>query len=190
MRERFLPSHAQPCPSSSGSRAGPGRSTSDGGEATGCRAEILTPCWGELGRDAPPLARIRQVLEAAEQGLRLGLGARAPKTPEPAVEVVAAPGDRPAAEALPAAAAAAPVPAGMALPVTAIATREDAFRVIEAVAGWFRTAEPHSPIAYTLEEAVRRGRLPLTDLITELIRDETARRDFLIAAGIKPADAA
>jgi len=142
------------------------------------------------GRDAPPLARIRQVLEAAEQGLRLGLGARAPKTPEPAVEVVAAPGDRPAAEALPAAAAAAPVPAGMALPVTAIATREDAFRVIEAVAGWFRTAEPHSPIAYTLEEAVRRGRLPLTDLITELIRDETARRDFLIAAGIKPADAA
>jgi len=142
------------------------------------------------GRDAPPLARIRQVLEAAEQGLRLGLGARAPKTPEPAAEMVAAPGDRPAAEALPAAAAAAPVPAGMALPVTAIATREDAFRVIEAVAGWFRTAEPHSPIAYTLEEAVRRGRLPLTDLITELIRDETARRDFLIAAGIKPADAA
>jgi type VI secretion system protein ImpA len=139
------------------------------------------------GRDAPPLARIRQVLEAAGQGLRLGLGARAPKTPDPAAEAVAPSADGPAAAAPVSAAA---VPAGMALPVTAIATREDAFRVIEAVAGWFRTAEPHSPIAYTLDEAVRRGRLPLTDLITELIRDETARRDFLIAAGIKPADAA
>lgn len=142
------------------------------------------------GRDAPPLARIRQVLEAAEQGLRLGLGARAPRTPEPVAVAAAPDGDQPVAGTAPAAAAPAPVPAGMALPVTAIATREDAFRVIEAVAGWFRTAEPHSPIAYTLEEAVRRGRLPLTDLITELIRDETARRDFLIAAGIKPADAA
>ncbi|MEN3164012.1 type VI secretion system protein TssA [Tistrella mobilis] len=142
------------------------------------------------GRDAPPLARIRQVLEAAEQGLRLGLGARAPRTPEPVAGTAAPSGDRPAEETAAAPAVAAPVPAGMALPVTAIATREDAFRVIEAVAGWFRTAEPHSPIAYTLDEAVRRGRLPLTDLITELIRDETARRDFLIAAGIKPADAA
>lgn len=148
------------------------------------------------GRDAPPLARIRQVLEAAEQGLRLGLGARAPKTPDPApdtvVEAAAPSAGGPATDGSAAAApvSAAPVPAGMALPVTAIATREDAFRVIEAVAGWFRTAEPHSPIAYTLDEAVRRGRLPLTDLITELIRDETARRDFLIAAGIKPADAA
>ena len=51
----------------------------------------------------------------------------------------------------------------MAVPADAIRTREDAFRTLLKVAEFFRKTEPHSPISYTLEELVRRGRLPLAD---------------------------
>ena len=39
--------------------------------------------------------------------------------------------------------------------------QEDAFRVLTSVADYFRRTEPHSPISFLLERAVRWGRLPL-----------------------------
>jgi type VI secretion system protein ImpA len=67
-----------------------------------------------------------------------------------------------------------------------VASREEAFRQLAEIAGFFRRTEPHSPISYTLDEVVRRGRLPLQELLSELITDETARRSFFVSAGIKP----
>jgi type VI secretion system protein ImpA len=64
-------------------------------------------------------------------------------------------------------------------------SREEAFRTLLAVAEFFRRHEPHSPISYTLEELVRRGRMSLPELLEELIPDESARRTYLQAAGIK-----
>jgi type VI secretion system protein ImpA len=54
------------------------------------------------------------------------------------------------------------------------------------VASFFRRAEPHSPISYTIDEIVRRGRMPLSDLLTEVLPDETARHDVLRRLGIEP----
>jgi len=68
----------------------------------------------------------------------------------------------------------------------AIASREDAFRELLKIAKFFRESEPHSPLSYTLEELVRRGRMPLPDLLEELIKDEEARKLFYITAGLKP----
>jgi type VI secretion system protein ImpA len=65
-------------------------------------------------------------------------------------------------------------------------SREEAFQILLTVANFFRQAEPHSPISYTLEEVVRRGRMNLPELLEELIPDESARRLYLQAAGIKP----
>ena len=65
--------------------------------------------------------------------------------------------------------------------VGAIASREDAFQAMLRIAEFFRKTEPHSPVSYTLEELVRRGRMPLTDLIAELIPDEDARRTYFAA---------
>lgn len=75
--------------------------------------------------------------------------------------------------------------AGTARPGT-FETREQAFAMLLAVAKFFRDREPHSPLSYTLEEAVRRGRLPLPDLLTELLGDLETRNRLLVAAGIKP----
>jgi type VI secretion system protein ImpA len=64
--------------------------------------------------------------------------------------------------------------------------REDALADIVKIAAFFRKTEPHSPISYTLEDAVRRARLTLPELLTELAEDPAHIQRILIAAGIKP----
>jgi type VI secretion system protein ImpA len=67
-----------------------------------------------------------------------------------------------------------------------ITGREDAFKTLMKVAEFFRRTEPHSPVSYALEQAVRWGRMPLPDLIKDLVSDDTVRREFFRRTGIKP----
>jgi len=64
--------------------------------------------------------------------------------------------------------------------------REEALRVLLQVAQYFRINEPHSPISNSLEEMVRRARLPFAQLLAELVQDQSAWRNALTSAGIKP----
>jgi type VI secretion system protein ImpA len=74
--------------------------------------------------------------------------------------------------------------AGWSGEATAIRSREDAFRALLRVADFFRRTEPHSPVSYALEQAVRWGRMPFPELMQELIDDENARRDMFRRAGV------
>lgn len=65
-----------------------------------------------------------------------------------------------------------------------IATREDAFRTLRQVADYFRRAEPHSPVSYAVEQAVRWGQMTLPELIQELIADSNARQELFRRVGI------
>jgi type VI secretion system protein ImpA len=65
-------------------------------------------------------------------------------------------------------------------------TREEAFRALLHVADYFKRTEPHSPVAYALEQAVRWGRMPLPELLTELIPEQGAREQIFKVVGIKP----
>ena len=67
-------------------------------------------------------------------------------------------------------------------------TREDAIRQLEEIAGFFRRTEPHSPLAFTLEDAVRRARMPLPELLAEVMPDASVRRMLLTALGIHVAE--
>jgi type VI secretion system protein ImpA len=80
-----------------------------------------------------------------------------------------------------------PTAAGaLAVPAGALASREQALRMLEQVAEFFEKTEPHSFLAYTLSEAVRRGRMSLPELLAEVLQDETARHAMLTALGIRP----
>ncbi len=68
----------------------------------------------------------------------------------------------------------------------AIASREDALRRLAQVAAWFRQTEPHSPLSYTLDDTVRRGRLSWPDLLAEIVADYGERARILTALGIRP----
>ena len=67
-----------------------------------------------------------------------------------------------------------------------IMTREDALREMDRIAEFFKRTEPHSPLAYTLEEAVRRGRMSLAELLAEVLPDGDARASMLARLGIRP----
>jgi len=67
-----------------------------------------------------------------------------------------------------------------------IRNREAAFQSLLQVAEFFKRTEPHSPISYALEQAVRWGRMPLPDLLTELIPEEAARLQLFKLVGITP----
>lgn len=68
----------------------------------------------------------------------------------------------------------------------ALHNREDALRLLLQVADYFRRNEPHSPISTSLEELVRRGRMPFPDLLAELLQNPDAWRTAMMSAGIKP----
>lgn len=66
-------------------------------------------------------------------------------------------------------------------------SREQALKTLKQVADYFRKAEPHSPVSYTIEQAIRWSRMPLTELISELIPDDESRKKYQHLSGI-PAD--
>ena len=66
-----------------------------------------------------------------------------------------------------------------------IPSRDHALLLLEAIADYFRKTEPLSPIAYTLEQAVRWGRMSLPELLTELIPDGHAREYYYRMVGIQ-----
>lgn len=64
-------------------------------------------------------------------------------------------------------------------------SREDALTMILGLAEYFEQREPQSPIGLSLREVVRRGRLPLETLLSELLPDAASRTLFLQRAGIR-----
>ena len=68
----------------------------------------------------------------------------------------------------------------------ALLSRDAALRELDRLADYFRRTEPHSPLAYTLQEAVRRGHMSLPELLAEVLPDEAARNLMLMRLGIKP----
>ncbi len=132
----------------------------------------------KCGQDAPSSSNIRNTIGAVLDTVKfVSRDKIAAEAPDEAVE-----GEMDGADGNGAAA-----PAAGAVQVSAqIASREDAFRQLAKVADFFRKTEPHSPISYTLDDVVRRGRLSLPELLAELIQDRSSRQDFLARAGIQP----
>lgn len=155
------------------------------GAAFDCRAafrRLTASLAGRLGEAAPlGLDGLDGALARLEQALAL-IGEAVPEvavllTPPPPVT---------AEEGEEGAGAAALVAAGLPSAEAAFASREEAFRLLERIALFFRQTEPHSPISYTLDEVVRRGRLSFPELLAELVPNEDARFLAMIRAGIRP----
>jgi type VI secretion system protein ImpA len=65
-----------------------------------------------------------------------------------------------------------------------VETRQDALRTLLRVSEYFRRTEPHSPVSYALEQAVRWAHMPLPELLSELVTDKSAREEIFKRAGI------
>lgn len=129
------------------------------------------------GPDAPPTSRVAGVLDQIEDFLTRY--APAASNQEQVADIAA---DETGAQV-----AAGPIaPAGTAAP-RPLATREDALTRLAEIAEFFRRTEPQSPLAYTLEEAIRRGRMSWPELVAELVEDEQTRNNLLLRLGLPAA---
>ncbi len=77
---------------------------------------------------------------------------------------------------------------GEKLPV--IRNRDDALNAILLLGEYFRKIEPHSMVPFALEQAVRWARLPLPELMLELIPDEGPRKALFRQVGIRATESA
>ncbi len=65
-----------------------------------------------------------------------------------------------------------------------VASRDEALQHLLRVADYFRKSEPHSPVSYALEQAVRWGRMPLPDLLKDLVSDDAVLAQVFKRMGI------
>jgi type VI secretion system protein ImpA len=123
-------------------------------------------------RDAPPTSRVRDTLgQIADVVARYAPAEAAAVTESAALEAGA---EQPAAGG---------AETG---PKRRLQTREDALASLTELADYFRRNEPQSPLAYTIDDAVRRARMTWPELIEELIADGQTRNGVLTSLGIKP----
>lgn len=122
----------------------------------------------KCGEQSPPSSQLKQLLEEALDEIR--------EVAKPVIggTEVPAPAEGEAAE-----------PGATAPGSGLIRTREDAHRQLERVAEYFRNNEPHNPISYALEQAVRWSKMPLPELLTELISDKGPRDQLFRLLGIR-----
>jgi type VI secretion system protein ImpA len=66
-----------------------------------------------------------------------------------------------------------------------VETRQEALRTLLRVSEYFRRTEPHSPVSYALEQAVRWAYMSLPELLSELVADKSTREEIFKRAGIK-----
>ncbi len=148
-------------------------------------AQRAWQAMGELldakaGPDSPPTSQVRDLLADILTAVQRYAP---PETPEELGEVTAEEGAEGEAEAGEAGEGGGAVRSG---PLRPAVNREDMLRELARISDYFRKTEPQSPIAYTLEEAVRRGRLTWPELLAEVLTDAKARDNVLIQLGIRP----
>lgn len=136
------------------------------------------------GYDAPPIARVKEIIEqiiAIAQRYAPNALAVAGGEQDAVTE------DGPMADAADAGTAvtatgSGPAPVAQAKPYT----RDDALSQLSEIAAFFRRTEPQSPIALTIDEAIRRARLTWPELLEDILEDTGVRQSMLTALGIKP----
>ncbi len=151
---------------------------------------------GKFGREAPSLIDIKNAIEDCH-GLVEGIIKKKrelePDLIRPFVEPEHATGEKP--EPLPTrserpngpVSLPSPAPSGT-LPLEP-QDRADALRRLAAVAAYFRRTEPHSPVAYLVQRAVRWGEMPLEQWLQEVIKSEDVLSHVRETLGLDPSRA-
>lgn len=66
----------------------------------------------------------------------------------------------------------------------AIKNREEALRQLNAISEFFRKTEPHSPISYVIDKAIKWGDMSLAELMQELLPDHGSRETYGALTGV------
>lgn len=133
----------------------------------------------KAGMDAPSFTPLQELLSAVSGGLRFVAGDRIALAEQPAETVAAG---APAAVGSPGVAGIGPA---LVRRPGEFDSRDEALTLLGQIGAYFRRTEPHSPLSYTIEDAVRRARLTLPELLKELAESPEHMQHIMMAAGIK-----
>nr|WP_315196530.1 type VI secretion system protein TssA [uncultured Aquabacterium sp.] len=67
-------------------------------------------------------------------------------------------------------------------------TRAEALRQLQQVADFFRRTEPHSPVAYLADKAIKWGEMPLHQWLAEVVKDPSSMSHLQELLGLRSAD--
>ncbi|MDN2710539.1 type VI secretion system protein TssA [Janthinobacterium sp. SUN118] len=135
-----------------------------------------------LGEQAPRLLKLRGVLETVQRVLlQLQDEQALDPAPDEAEAELAACAAPDGGDAMPAAA-----PAASPAPMAARwRNRTEAYATLEALAEYLAQIEPHSPTPFLIRRAVNWGRMPLPEVIAEIIREEGDLNRLVNVLGIR-----
>lgn len=154
-----------------------------------CAAEVeaLDRVVDELyGREAPSFSELRKALEAVGGVVERIVKEKRMSEPWPG-DGVAAAAEEPAAGAPQPQGASngggggQAVVAGVAGPIR---TRQEAVRRLGEVAAFFRQTEPHSPVAYLVERAVKWSEMPLEAWLASVIKNDEVMKTLRETLGV------
>jgi type VI secretion system protein ImpA len=134
---------------------------------------VLNECWDEFqaldrvmdqrfGRQTPGLGSLKKALDAVRTLVEKLVKEKRILEPDPVAD-----GGSAAVEASSDGEGATPGATG------ALRTRADALRRLAEVAQYFQRTEPHSPVAYLVERAIKWGQMPLELWLEDVIKDGT-----------------
>jgi type VI secretion system protein ImpA len=148
---------------------------------------LLGECWEEFRgldqvmdarfqRQTPGLGALKKSLEEIRSVVDKVVKEKRVLEPDPVAEVGApeAVGEGEAGEG---------AVAGVSGPIR---TRQEALRRLAEVSEFFRKTEPHSPVAYLVQRAIRWGEMPLETWLEDVIKDGSVLEQLRETLGIKP----
>lgn len=157
-----------------------------------------------LGADSPSLSKVADTLLQLHLAARSLLQDRDPRDrvePEPEAPTDTDPLPEPEptefdtdafevhamTDAVPAFAPNAPPPEGPSNAASVrIGSRADAYLLLEMAAAYLKRTEPHSPTPYLVTRAVTWGRMPLPELMQEVLREEGDLNRYFSMLGVRP----
>lgn len=142
-----------------------------------------------LGHEGPSFVSAREALEQAGHELErlardAGALSNSPLADEPAGQgpssVASNPHEAASGDAKPVS------DRGGALAVAEPRTRAEALRQLRMVADFFRRTEPHSPVAYLADKAIKWGEMPLHRWLGEVVKDPASMAHLQELLGLAP----
>ncbi|WP_299594483.1 type VI secretion system protein TssA [uncultured Microbulbifer sp.] len=137
----------------------------------------------QCGQDAPPSTNISSLLDEVLRTVRFIY--KEPLESLSAVEETPVSSGEPESSVSAADLAGAVIQPSIAVPTGAITSREDALQLLEKAARYFRTYEPHTPLAPGLERLLSWGRMTVAELMSELLPDDQSRAMYSQLTGVK-----
>jgi len=146
-------------------------------------------CWAEFaaldqvmdekfGRETPGLSALKKSLDALRTQIEALVTEKRVLDPDPEVVTEQTNGSAAAADQ-PA------VDAGQAISSGPIRTRQEALKRLAEVADYFHRTEPHSPVAYLVQRAIKWGQMPLEVWLQEVIKDSSVMDHLRETLGLK-----